>query len=83
MANEDVEKIIEMACGHGEMSEPEMEVGDLQQALRIVWRALTGYQQEVLLVRVMNEVFTGEDWRSTSDLTLEPKPDDGSGSVRS
>lgn len=56
----DIERFIAQARAHGEDSEPDMEAGDLQYALRIVWQALTAYQQQVLLKRITAEVF-GEE----------------------
>lgn len=73
-----------MARGHGEMSgEIEQEAGDLQSALVIVWAALTDYQQEVLHKKIVDEVFNGDGSEYLDDITLEPEPSNGSGSVRS
>lgn len=57
MANRDIEEIILLAKDHGEESEPDMEIGDLQAALRLVWKILTAYQQEVVLKQIKEEVF--------------------------
>ena len=35
------DEVLESARRHGEDSEPDHEVGDLQDALRIAWKALT------------------------------------------
>lgn len=40
-----VEKIIEAAEQHGRDSEPEHEVGDLQDALREAWKRMTPAQR--------------------------------------
>lgn len=40
-----VEKVIELAAQHGEESEPQMEVGDLQEALRIAWKVMSRQQR--------------------------------------
>lgn len=37
-----LDAIIQAATAHGEESEPDMEVGDLQQALRVAWELLPG-----------------------------------------
>jgi len=52
-----IEKIIEIAHVHGVDSVPDMEVGDLQAALRICWQELTDYQQQVLYHRMLSEIF--------------------------
>lgn len=61
MAERDIEAIIQRAKKHGEESDPDMEVGDLQQVLRFVWGTLTSYQRRVLLKQITDEVFGGED----------------------
>ena len=61
MAERDIEAIIQRAKKHGEESEPDMEVGDLQQVLRFIWGTLTSYQRRVLLKQITDEVFGGED----------------------
>jgi hypothetical protein len=54
---EAVEELIELAQEHGEESEPEMEVGDLQAALRVVWQMLTEDQQRMAHEQILTEVF--------------------------
>jgi len=61
LAERDIEAIIQRAKKHGEESDPDMEVGDLQQVLRFVWGTLTSYQRRVLLKQITDEVFGGED----------------------
>lgn len=41
-----LEKIISAAERHGQLSEPDMEVGDLQELARELWAALTPEQQK-------------------------------------
>lgn len=40
-----VERIVEAATLHGEESEPDHEVGDLQTALREAWKRMTPAQR--------------------------------------
>jgi hypothetical protein len=44
---EDVERYIAAATQHGEDSEPDHEVGDLQQYLRVAFRLMTPEQRDV------------------------------------
>lgn len=44
-----IELVICAACAHGEESELDMEVGDLQSVLYAAWRIMTPEQQEKLL----------------------------------
>ena len=39
------ERIIESATYHGEQSDPDHEIGDLQQAVRALWLLLTPKQK--------------------------------------
>lgn len=41
-----IDIILEAARRHGEQSEPDHEVGDLQDALRICWKLMTPTQRE-------------------------------------
>ncbi len=61
MAERDIEAIIQRAKKHGEESEPDMEVGDLQQVLRFIWGTLTSYQRRVLLKQITDEVYGDEE----------------------
>lgn len=45
----DIEDVLDAAQRHGEESEPDMEVGDLQEVLRHAWTLLPGEQQRSLL----------------------------------
>jgi hypothetical protein len=45
----DIEAVIEAAKQHGEAGDPDMEVGDLQVALRQLWKLLSGTAKEVFL----------------------------------
>lgn len=40
MPKPDIEDVIRAAAAHGEDSEADMEVGDLQEALRAAWRCM-------------------------------------------
>jgi hypothetical protein len=40
-----LEKLLEAAAAHGKRSEPDHEVGDLQDILRSCWQLLTSEQQ--------------------------------------
>lgn len=42
-----LEKVIESAKNHGELSESQHEVGDLQEALRLMWKLLSSTQRKV------------------------------------
>jgi hypothetical protein len=44
-----VEHLIEAATRHGQESEPDHEIGDLQQFLRLAWEIMTPAQCERLL----------------------------------
>lgn len=46
----DVDTLIEAAERHGKDSEPDHEVGDLQQLLRAAWGLMTPDQRQALLV---------------------------------
>jgi hypothetical protein len=54
-----VEKIIEAAKTHGEESEPDMEVGDLQGALRAAWTVMSPEQRKAAFEAVREDV---ESW---------------------
>lgn len=41
-----VETVILAAEEHGKQSEPDHEIGDLQEALRVCWRLMTTRQRE-------------------------------------
>jgi hypothetical protein len=41
----DVETVIQAARAHGEDSDPDHEVGDLQDALRVAWDVMTQLQR--------------------------------------
>lgn len=41
-----IDKVLEAATAHGEASEPDHEVGDLQQALRTAWELLGPVERE-------------------------------------
>ena len=45
----DIEDVLDAAQRHGEASEPDMEVGDLQVVLRHAWTLLSEEQQRSLL----------------------------------
>lgn len=45
-----VELVIEAAESHGESSEPDHEVGDLQDALRAAWDLMSGGQRKALVM---------------------------------
>ncbi len=40
-----LDAILQAAEAHGEESEPEMQVGDLEQALRVAWELLPGAER--------------------------------------
>lgn len=46
---EGAEQIIKAAEKHGQDSDPDFEVGDLQVALREAWKQMTPYQRAVAL----------------------------------
>jgi hypothetical protein len=54
-----IEQIIAAAEKHGLESEPDMEVGDLQQLVRDLWASLTLEQQKSFFNREENLV----DWK--------------------
>jgi hypothetical protein len=54
-----VEKLIERAEKHGQESEPCMQVGDLEEALRIVWKVLTPSQRRRAFEEILAHVFEG------------------------
>jgi hypothetical protein len=55
-----VEHLINVAQKHGEDSEPDHEVGDLQDILRATWKVLTPFQRsQVLKSRALSEVLEG------------------------
>jgi len=78
----DVEELICMAQGHGLFSEPDMEVGDLQMALRLVWAEVPEAVRPALYARIKDMIAFEEAEPPPEDITLTPKPSDGSGSVR-
>lgn len=47
-----VEKILNAAEQHGRESEPEHQVGDLRDALRLAWRHLTPDARERVLAEI-------------------------------
>lgn len=47
-----VEKILAAAEQHGRESEPEHEVGDLRDALRVLWKHLTPGAREQVLAEI-------------------------------
>lgn len=51
-----LQKLFESAQAHGENSEPDHEVGDLQNALEIAWELMTPEQRRELLRRYFKEV---------------------------
>lgn len=58
-----VTSILEAAERHGQESEPEMEAGDLGQALQIVWRLLTPQQRQ----DAYNEIVDTLGWEDGED----------------
>lgn len=61
-----VEQVIEAASEHADEHDApetgmEMQVGDLEEALRLVWKVLTGNQRVILLSRIMDQVFNTEE----------------------
>lgn len=46
---EGIERIIDGAFSHGELSEPDHEIGDLQTALRACWERMTHEQRKAVL----------------------------------
>lgn len=47
-----IEQIIDHAKQHGEESEPDMEVGDLQEALRACWELLSPDQHTAVYAAI-------------------------------
>jgi hypothetical protein len=54
-----VERLIDAARAHGELSEPDHEVGDLQEILRVCWQQLNVFQQTAVLANFASLV---DDW---------------------
>lgn len=66
---DDLERILAAAEKHGLISDPDMEVGDLQQLARDLWKILTPEQQKLFWDRpnnVIDWVAFLELWESTS-----------------
>lgn len=60
MKDHTLECILNSAQQHGEDSEPDHEVGDLQDALRIAWELLDGKGRQTLISRFFAEVADNE-----------------------
>jgi len=58
---EGAEELILLAQEHGAESEPDMEVGDLQQMLRWAWLAMNERQQQMVYRKCIAEIFDMED----------------------
>ena len=52
----DIEGIIDAATRHGVESEPDMEVGDLQEALRLCWRYLSQGNKKLVLEQIQEAI---------------------------
>jgi hypothetical protein len=51
MMDNDVERLIDSAAQHGRDSEPDHEVGDLQDFLRLAWSLMTDEQCSRLMAQ--------------------------------
>ena len=51
-----LELLIDAATAHGEKSESDHEVGDLQDILRVCWKLLTPEQQETVYLKFEERV---------------------------
>lgn len=56
-----IEQVLQSARAHGDASEPDHEIGDLQDALRLVFDRLSRTQRRLVLSRMEREI---EDWRN-------------------
>ena len=56
MKLKDIEDVIDMAALHGEDSAPDMEVGDLQEALRLCWRYLSAGNKKLVLEQIQEAI---------------------------
>lgn len=59
----DIEQVLDAAQRHGEQSEPDHEVGDLQEIVRALWAMLSPEQRDA--------AWTTEDWYSYLELWPE------------
>jgi MoaA/NifB/PqqE/SkfB family radical SAM enzyme len=57
---DELEEIFALAKEHGEVSEPDHEVGDLQDALHLAFHVLTPEQRETILAKAREEA---QMWR--------------------
>lgn len=55
-----LKRILDAAAAHGCQSDPDHEVGDLQDALRAAWQLMTEGQQAKLLLAVEDQLEWGE-----------------------
>lgn len=54
-----LENLLQAASSHGRQSEPDMEIGDLVDALRVVWKLLTPEAQLVAYQRLVENDAAG------------------------
>ena len=59
--SEQLDYILAAAAEHGQVSDPDHEVGDLQQALRFAWAVMTDEQRELAYERFCDEVELDDD----------------------
>lgn len=55
-----VEKVFELADEHGQESEAGMQIGDLEEALRIAWKVMTPVQRCQAYEEIRATVFGNE-----------------------
>lgn len=66
--------ILDTALYHGYNSEPDHEVGDLREVLRVAIALLTPAQREVLALQVARGVFEGAGWEGVPAVLAEARP---------
>ncbi len=58
----DINQILKACTAHGEKSEPDMEVGDLQQLVKDLWAILTPAQRASFQGRIIDWDDFVRDW---------------------
>ncbi|MBA4071380.1 MAG: hypothetical protein C0497_06005 [Gemmatimonas sp.] len=66
--------ILDTALYHGYNSEPDHEVGDLRDVLRVAIALLTPAQRELLTLRIARGVFEGEGWEGVPAILAQARP---------
>lgn len=66
--------ILNTALYHGYNSEPDHEVGDLREVLRVAIALPTPAQREVLALQIARGVFEGEGWDGVPAVLAEARP---------